>query len=358
MTLFKITLLKTVCHSPTAVKGKLNLKEKRHSLLLRSCPPSPATTERSVTPDDCVKMLRLQHHIMMLEKQLQEATQEIADLSSHIEELSRQLQPNTTEQTKKDNFDLLNDMNLSHSTDRDIPISTEGELQACLSIPEKSRSKLCIISNQRHNGALAAIENAFDGSTDYCHYAMPNCTINGILKTLKNKLLHFTLSDYCVILLGEIDFINNPDNTELIRNIRSEVQKINHTNVIICLPTYICGAPIYNIYVIETFGLPISFYLPLNYSNINWKRSLIGISSLLYFDLLFDMYIIYPVIVYNKVFAYIHTTKACTKKNMLTETFDFSIDTDKESSYKIILSSYTKHHKLQELTESVNSLNC
>lgn len=53
--------------------------------------------------------------------------------------------------------------------------------------------------------------------------------------------------------MGEKDFKNDYDNIELIRNIRDKVQEISHTNVIICLPTYICGAPIFN-YAVETFG--------------------------------------------------------------------------------------------------------
>jgi hypothetical protein len=117
----------------------------------------------------------------------------------------------------------------------------------------KTKTKLCIISNQRYIGTLTAIENAFDCDVDYCHHIVPNCGISDILKTLSSKLQNFTLSDYCTIFLGEIDFNGEQDNTELVRNIRSEVQKITNTNVIICLPTYICGAPIYN-FIVEAFG--------------------------------------------------------------------------------------------------------
>jgi hypothetical protein len=75
--------------------------------------------------------------------------------------------------------------------------------------------------------------------------------------------------------------------------------------------TYICGTTVQ-----RSFQHPINIqtgishrytYLPHNCSKVSWKRSLTGISSPLYFDLLFDMYILYPVIVYNKVLTYIHT---------------------------------------------------
>lgn len=118
---------------------------------------------------------------------------------------------------------------------------------------QNNKTKLCLISNQKYIGTLAAIEGTFDSNVDYCHYSTPNCELNAVLKTLNNKLINFTMSDYCVLLLGEIDFKGKHDNTELVRNIRNVVQKITHTNVIICLPTYICGAPIYN-YVVEMFG--------------------------------------------------------------------------------------------------------
>lgn len=71
-----------------------------------------------------------------------------------------------------------------------------------------------------------------------CHYRMPKCGIEHILKDIDSKVRNFTHSDYCIIHIGEDDFKKTNNYIELVTFIREKLQTLNHTNFIICLPTF------------------------------------------------------------------------------------------------------------------------
>lgn len=101
------------------------------------------------------------------------------------------------------------------------------------------KRKLCILSNNPHSGSLQTIENTFSDQFQYCRYSYPNAKINQLLCNLSSKISDYTMNDYCVILLGETDLKMNCNLIELINTIRESLVKIKHTNIIICVPTYI-----------------------------------------------------------------------------------------------------------------------
>lgn len=59
-----------------------------------------------------------------------------------------------------------------------------------------------------------------------------------MLLNFDKKLKDFTLSDICIILIGENDFNTTTAYFDLIFYIRSTLSEIKHTNVIICTPTF------------------------------------------------------------------------------------------------------------------------
>lgn len=61
------------------------------------------------------------------------------------------------------------------------------------------------------------------------------------------------MNDYCIIFVGEQDLINSDNSINLVNYIRESLLNITHTNKIICVPTYVCGALIYN-YKVEMFN--------------------------------------------------------------------------------------------------------
>lgn len=104
---------------------------------------------------------------------------------------------------------------------------------------QRKKRKLCIISNDSKNKILNAATRNFD-NTQICHYLTPGVGINVLFKEIDKKLESFTLDDYCIIFIGEQDFIMSENYSLKVEYIRTSIQKVQHTNVIICLPTYKC----------------------------------------------------------------------------------------------------------------------
>lgn len=97
--------------------------------------------------------------------------------------------------------------------------------------------KLCLISSNNNNKLLPVTERFFN-ETDFCHYLTPGGGVKQLLNGLGKKLCNYTLNDYCVIFIGESDFVSSCDYQSIVDCIREEIQKVQHTNVIICTPTY------------------------------------------------------------------------------------------------------------------------
>jgi hypothetical protein len=55
-------------------------------------------------------------------------------------------------------------------------------------------------------------------------------------------------------LVGEEDFKKSDNYTKIVKELKELLEGITHTNIIIALPTYICGAPLYN-YRVEMFNV-------------------------------------------------------------------------------------------------------
>lgn len=102
----------------------------------------------------------------------------------------------------------------------------------------KLQKKLCVLSNDKNHVSLDIVETKFVNNWKYCNYRKTNTDIKTLLKDLHLKTQDFTLDDYCIIFLGEIDFLTTQNYLEIIYSIRNELLKTVHTNVIICLPTY------------------------------------------------------------------------------------------------------------------------
>jgi regulator of replication initiation timing len=117
----------------------------------------------------------------------------------------------------------------------------------------RPKNKLCVFSCNRFKGALPIIEDTFSSYFEYCHFSFPNSTITGAMSNMENKLKNFTLSDYCIFVIGENDIKSEDNYVNTIEKIKERLQKVTHTNKIICVPTYIAGAPIYN-YKVELFN--------------------------------------------------------------------------------------------------------
>lgn len=101
----------------------------------------------------------------------------------------------------------------------------------------KKRCKICILSTDNNNKILSIAEDYLNRSEIY-HHITPHGNVSVMLKGLKDIVSDFTLEDYCIIMLGEEDFRTTNSYIDIILHIRQVLQEINHTNLILCSPTY------------------------------------------------------------------------------------------------------------------------
>lgn len=116
----------------------------------------------------------------------------------------------------------------------------------------RNKHRLSVISSNCTKGMLPVIEEVFSKYFNFCHYLLPNITTTGFMNTIECNLKDFTMNDYCLIFIGEND-LNNGEYLNILENLRNSMKNINHTNIIICTPTYKTGALIHN-YKVELFN--------------------------------------------------------------------------------------------------------
>ncbi|KAG7296964.1 hypothetical protein JYU34_019878 [Plutella xylostella] len=72
----------------------------------------------------------------------------------------------------------------------------------------KRKVKLCILNGNIQSGTVDLLDGTFRSSEyTYCHYKNTNSNIDVLLSNIDSKLQGFNLSDYCIIMIGESDFL-------------------------------------------------------------------------------------------------------------------------------------------------------
>lgn len=115
--------------------------------------------------------------------------------------------------------------------------------------------KISILSTNRNSHVLETAEATFQSNKKIYHYLKTNCGVENLLTGIEHSVKNLTNEDFCVIMIGEQDFIETNNYAHLVNLIKSTLQKFQHTNFIICLPTYQCAQykTMFN-YRIETFN--------------------------------------------------------------------------------------------------------
>lgn len=103
--------------------------------------------------------------------------------------------------------------------------------------PINHQNNVCIISSNKRNKVITVARSSLQNS-NLCHFLVPNVGLQQLLVNLENKVQNFTLHDSCIIMIGENDFETSMNYKNLVNILRTELLKIQHTNVFICLPTF------------------------------------------------------------------------------------------------------------------------
>lgn len=140
------------------------------------------------------------------------------------------------ENTVLDISDKMEDKNAHQITQG---VKQEEKHVHCQDSETTRRRKLCILSSNRKNKVLKIIQGRLT-DTDICHFLKPGCDIQQLLTGMEEKLKGFTMEDFCVIFIGEGDFEKTSNYVNTIEYIKNRIMLVQHTNVIICVPTFKC----------------------------------------------------------------------------------------------------------------------
>lgn len=184
----------------------------------------------------------LQQNLAELEDQLKEARNEIDTLNKQISTLQEVLQ-------YKQNYDFDFLTSTHNINTRTIHNETNRFIKK-----NKQTDKIYILSNNQRNKILSIAQNTFPNNYEVCHYLLPNYNTVQMIQNIESKLCGFTMNDFCIIMIGEEDFRTTRDYHSVISKLKETLQKVKHTNVIICAPTYKYGiASMYN-WRVENFN--------------------------------------------------------------------------------------------------------
>uniref|UniRef100_A0A2A4JDI9 Uncharacterized protein n=1 Tax=Heliothis virescens TaxID=7102 RepID=A0A2A4JDI9_HELVI len=222
------------------------------------CTSNNSMPELSEDEDES-EVCSLKKEIEMLRTKLQSANNEINMLSLENSKLKKSFtelleKNNNTHQaiasspaktkgkTPKKNKKSKHYKEIKSQTDTNIAnkqslSETQSSLIDASKTAKPRKSKICILSSNKQNKILEISEDKFP-NYEICHYLTPNSGIKNLLLNLDLKLKDYTVNDYCVILVGEEDFRQTSNYVELTINIRETLLKMQHTNIILCAPTF------------------------------------------------------------------------------------------------------------------------
>lgn len=218
----EITLLTSICQTP-AIKDKYTSRKsyKRHSFhQIINFSSTPSKKTESVKHFD---EAALKNRILQLEKELHNANSSINQLEDQIRLL-------------KDDI---------RYKDNPIEIFDEGKESEIIN-ERIIKQKLVIISTNGSKQVLKPVNEIFACEWDYCHLSLPRRCINDVMDVIPGIVNDLSTSDYCVFVIGEDDFHTTKDYLQVVYKMRNTLKKITNTNLIICLPNYICGRPLFN----------------------------------------------------------------------------------------------------------------
>lgn len=236
------------------------------SKLNRSCP------ELS-TIHDYEKIEKMEKTISNLEEKLEIAENEIGNmllennaLKKRISEYEIQINQmknickSSSKITKRKKIRNINSTKLDFSQDESTievcsiknqpntnekSVETEKKEEQNADVKENKHNQtlkrqMYILSSNNRNNITNIAEDIFSEEYRICHFKTPHIGVRQIMKSMNNKLKDFTKDDFCVLLIGEEDFKISQNYSQLVLEIRETIMGLQHTNIIICVPTYKC----------------------------------------------------------------------------------------------------------------------
>lgn len=189
--------------------SQANIIQKRASIL------SPSSTlNKTPVRDKSPVIDNLNKTIKVLQDQSKCAIKEIEHLKQHIEVL----------ESKIKNYD-----------------SRQNRVSGVLTEKKNNggkRANLFIVSSNNRNKIRQIANSTFSENFAIYHHLTPHAKTENMLENLATRVCTLTKEDYCVIFVGEEDFLISKSYYSLVKSIRETLAIIKNTNVIICAPTF------------------------------------------------------------------------------------------------------------------------
>lgn len=180
-----------------------------------------------------------------MKKNLKNFNADVSDISLNQSYKDLNLDGNGKSNMKSTENQQKKEINGNHHPKVVRPIEPSPQSQSNCEHNSKGqnvKNKICMISTNKHNPILSITENYLCDKYEVCHYLTPGVGVRHLLYNIENKLTNFTKNDYCLIVLGENDFYDfDYDCYDLILYIRKKCIALDHTNILICAPTFKCG---------------------------------------------------------------------------------------------------------------------
>lgn len=147
---------------------------------------------------------------------------------------SNSVKKSSRKNSNKNNDSFMED--IAHPSPPAITTKSQDNIKD--SAPKR---KLYLISTNQRNKVLDLALRTFQNEHQLCHFKLPHRGVLDTLKSIDEKTRSLSKEDYCVIMVGDKDFVKSQNYSELVKNIKNRLTTLNHTNIIICLPTFKCG---------------------------------------------------------------------------------------------------------------------
>lgn len=141
--------------------------------------------------------------------------------------------------------DAVEKLNIDLQDTKDTDSEKKNEMSQKVEItnerePSEETKKICLISSDSRRKTLSTALQKWD-SFSICHHLTPGVGIQELFNGIDTKLKDFTLNDYCIIFIGDLDFKSTNNYVKLVDLIQNKLRSVQHTNVILCLPTFKLG---------------------------------------------------------------------------------------------------------------------
>jgi hypothetical protein len=151
--------------------------------------------------------------------------------------ISKNLTPKSKKQNKNKNILTIQKKNMEKENKNMQSNISNNTQHTPTKNMQNSLPKISILSTNKTNSLLSIATKTIP-QFNLCHYLTTNCSLKQLIYSLEKKLTNYTMQDFCVILIGEDDFVTKNDYSDIIIYLRDIGTTKNTTHKYYYMFTY------------------------------------------------------------------------------------------------------------------------